>query len=453
MAIVDGFQQHEIRDLSTAEENISTGESTPLMGNEERITCARMQLKFRCRHHRCCLTSKAAILILLWNLILVAGLESFLDHSFFSITFGVLDSYRVTFLSVTMYSVVAFLFLFYPLAGCLADICWGRHKTVINSLRVIWGSLVAMVVFGGVGTVSITIPMFLINSQDFPLNTVQIIVIILVSVVFGIPTLIAFLLVPCGIVCFSANVIQYGVDQLRDAPTDDSILYIHWYVWTTYAALLPMELVFNVHDVDFIALSPVFIILPLLLLGVTLCIHRCKRHWFLIDSGSRNPYKLVYRVLKFAKDHTNPIRRSAFTYCEDELPSRLDLGKEKYGGPFTTEQVEDVKAFLGILRVLLTLGPILTVDFSMSGILWRFASHLDRRLLESLVDTDDSIHDNSTYSFLSLFTSAFLPEVHMYSWDAQENWTWDDLDFALLFVYLSNGCLRTQICQCDCLLS
>ena len=44
---------------------------------------------------------------------------------------------------------------------------------------------------------------------------------------------------------------------------------------------------------------------------------------------------------------------------EDELPSRLDLGKEKYGGPFTIEQVEDVKAFLGILHVLLTIDLIL----------------------------------------------------------------------------------------------
>ena len=94
-------------------------------------------------------------------------------------------------------------------------------------------------------------------------------------------------------------------------------------------------------------------IFAIIFLGVTLCIQRYKRHWFLIDSGSRNPYKLVYKVIKFAKDHTNPIRRSAFTYYEDELPSRLDLGKEKYGGPFTTEQVEDVKVFLGILRVIL----------------------------------------------------------------------------------------------------
>ena len=59
-----------------------------------------------------------------------------------------------------------------------------------------------------------------------------------------------------------------------------------------------------------------------------------------------NPYKLVYRVLKFAWHHKIPVRRSAFTYYEDEWPSRLDLGKENYVGQFTLEQVEDVKLFL-----------------------------------------------------------------------------------------------------------
>ena len=65
-----------------------------------------------------------------------------------------------------MYSVVAFLFLFYPLAGCLADIRWGRYKIVVYSVRVIWGSLVAgvTVVLGGVAAVSM-IPVFL-KSQD-----------------------------------------------------------------------------------------------------------------------------------------------------------------------------------------------------------------------------------------------------------------------------------------------
>ena len=148
-----------------------------------------------------------------------------------------------------------------------------------------------------------------------------------------------------------------------------------------------MKLGFNFIGSEFIFYSAGLIVLPLPILGVTLCIQRYKQHWFLIDSGSKNPYKLVYKVLKFAKVHTNPIRRSAFTYCKDELPSRLDLGKEKYGGPFTTEQVEDVKAFLGILRVLLTLGPIMMVDFSVGGILVRFAGHLDSKIFK-FVETD-----------------------------------------------------------------
>ena len=98
--------------------------------------------------------------------------------------------------------------------------------------------------------------------------------------------------------------------------------------------------------------------IALTFLAITLCIEKYKRHWFLIEPGSTNPYKLVYRVVKFTKDHTDPIRRSAFNYCEDELHSRLDMGKEKYGGPFTIEQIENVKAFLGIVHVLLTVGPI-----------------------------------------------------------------------------------------------
>ena len=48
---------------------------------------------------------------------------------------------------------------------------------------------------------------------------------------------------------------------------------------------------------------------------------------------------------------------------------RLDLAKEKYGGPFTTEEVEDVKVFAGILRVLLTLGPTFLVDVAVNGLI------------------------------------------------------------------------------------
>ena len=64
-----------------------------------------------------------------------------------------------------------------------------------------------------------------------------------------------------------------------------------------------------------------------------------------------NPLKLIYQVLKYAVKNNYPRLRSAFTYWEDKPYSRIDLGKYKYGGPFTIEQVEDVKTFFRILAV------------------------------------------------------------------------------------------------------
>ena len=55
------------------------------------------------------------------------------------------------------------------------------------------------------------------------------------------------------------------------------------------------------------------------------------------------------------RKHGYPERRSAFTYWEQEIPSRIDLAKQKYGGPFTTEEVEDVKTFFRILLLLTSL--------------------------------------------------------------------------------------------------
>ncbi len=70
---------------------------------------------------------------------------------------------------------------------------------------------------------------------------------------------------------------------------------------------------------------------------------------------------MIYKVIKFAIITKHPQRRSAFTYCEDELPSRIDFGKSKYGGPFTTEQVEDVKTLLRLLPLISIFGMIASV--------------------------------------------------------------------------------------------
>ena len=97
----------------------------------------------------------------------------------------------------------------------------------------------------------------------------------------------------------------------------------------------------------------------LLILTVFSC---WKRHWFYTESRRHNPYKMIAKVLNFAWKHKYPLQRSAFTYCDNERPSRLDFAKEWFGGPFSTEQVEDVKTLLRMVLVLLAIGPIFSVD-------------------------------------------------------------------------------------------
>ena len=77
--------------------------------------------------------------------------------------------------------------------------------------------------------------------------------------------------------------------------------------------------------------------------------------WFSIEQTSRNSLKIVVRVLLYSWKHRYPERRSAFTYWENDIPSRLDLGKQKYGGPFTYEQVEDVKTMFKLLLLMVSL--------------------------------------------------------------------------------------------------
>ena len=189
------------------------------------------------------------------------------------------------------------------------------------------------------------------------------------------------------------------MDQLRDSPSEDSVLFIHWFVFTLHLGLtinkfiiLAINLFFRytVYHTNYspglvVALHSTSVVV-LILLGISSWITKYKHQRFVVDQGSRNPYQLVYKVIKFAAQHRVPIRRSAITYCEDELPSRMDLGKEKYGGPFTTEQVEDVKAFLGILSVLLTFVAVFTMDIAASNVLYKFSNHLNISIYEDVFE-------------------------------------------------------------------
>ena len=264
-----------------------------------------------------------------------------------------------------------FIAVFSPVAGLLTDIKFSRYKVVLHTSYIIWIQFFAS---------CLVLSAFAVGSKYGLTKHIGAVILIITYCVLSIMVTVY--------VVFIINAIQFGMDQLHDSTTEDSILYIHWYVWIYYTCSLITQVMWNFLDYDDyyyyywniiqisgLSMSMLTCIITILLLTVSLCIVHYRIVWFLLEPAGVNPYKLVYRVVKFAYQHKVPLRRSAFTYCDEESPTRLDVGKHKYGGPFTTKQVEDVKAFWGILKVLITIGPAFLLQTVMQTILPAFAKH------------------------------------------------------------------------------
>ncbi len=115
------------------------------------------------------------------------------------------------------------------------------------------------------------------------------------------------------------------MDQLHDSPAEHQSLFIYWYVWMYYIVQLLVVQPWNMfYIIEFITSCTLFGILgvgPFIMVIVLVCIAHRNKNWFLIIPARINPYKLVYKVTHFAKQHKVPVQRSAFTYCEDEIPT------------------------------------------------------------------------------------------------------------------------------------
>ena len=329
-----------------------------------------------------CVSSKAGLLVLLWTFLVITTYGLIFNRAGYMVSISLFfDLFEFSNLAgkasviTALYTMSGAILCFYPLAGYLADNKFGRYKTVIRSLYVLLAVIVICDIFG-----AIIFPLYFTYLKPNWDDKHSVLKLLLVMETVAVIVLVASTV---SLVGFNANVIQFGMDQLHDSPADHQSLFIHWYMWVYYLGIFTNELEINMtyfsySDILYYCLlvfSILLIIAYLVVFVVSLCIAHHKRNWFIVDPARPNPYKLVYRVTKFAHQHKVPVHRSAFTFCEDEVPSGLDLGKDKYGGPFTTEQVEDVKAFFGILKVLFALSPVFFFDIATDPLLYFYAVH------------------------------------------------------------------------------
>ena len=170
-----------------------------------------------------------------------------------------------------------------------------------------------------------------------------------------------------GFVSFLTNLIQYNIDQLIGASANELSTIIYWNI-----AAYPFMTFLNdcLLLLDPVTSKLVIIIASGVALSLILVSHSLFKYKLENASLIKNPIKLIVRVLCYARKHKYPENRSALTYWEEEAPSRLDLGKDKYGGPFTEEEVEDVKTFFRML-------PLFIATFGFTLILYLWQRHGD----------------------------------------------------------------------------
>ena len=345
-----------------------------------------------------CLPSKSAILIILWSTIvgtvytLIMGIVAVAvvnsKYKRVDIDIGLFGSIPPALLAVIM--------TLYPISGFIADVCCGRFKTVIVSVYLILFSLVAfccitlIIIIKHVG-INFTFHMIVHEKS-------ALVCVIIFFVIFSVLFIV-------GLAGYQANFIQLGLDQLLEAPSEYLGLFTHWATWalnissTLFITIMSLYWCLSKHHrftLTKVSLSIPFVLLLALL--VLVLVTHWKRQWFYSEPGQYNPYRTVFKVLNFARKHKHPLRRSAFTYSDNYIPSRIDFAKERYGGPYTTEQVENVKTLLRLLLLLFSLGPTYVLEVPASLYFFaQFGRHIGHNYAHAV-----SEHDCSTKQLWSV---------------------------------------------------
>ena len=279
----------------------------------------------------CC--SKKILLLLVWEVLFAFSLglpgNRFIVPSHSSTGFLRLFHYPFSFLS----SLIA------PLIGFLADVKFGRYEMIkIGSLASFFGYVFS----------------FLMNllSQFSSIATV---------VLFPVQ----FMLLSIGQSCYLMALLLFLTDQIIGATSDELSAVVRWSFWANKVGLCLFESFsyLNTHygsNSEYLALFIFAIPLAVIMISDCLC-----QQWLDRTHKVTNPIKLIIQVLNYTRKHRYPERRSAFTYIDEEQPTRMDYGKGKFGGPFTEEEVEDVKTVLRLLPLAICLSTIANILVSI----------------------------------------------------------------------------------------
>ena len=259
--------------------------------------------------------SKGAVLVLFWDLLIAIAQYNVLSSS-------MIDHANGRKVEIGL----AFTFI---VAGYLGDFLISRHRLILAGL---YSSFVLLIFL----LLMVSLQLMSLMSTGYPLLIYKI--------------LCFTLFITVGAV--RVNLLPFNIDQLIGSSSDELTAIIHWH------NLGPLLSPFIIINADSFLLMQIFWLGTIIVcVAAVLVSHGLFNHCLeTTPVNTVNPVKLIVRVLCYARKHKYPENRSALTYWEEEAPSRLDLGKDKYGGPFTEEEVEDVKTVLRLLPLVFIFG-------------------------------------------------------------------------------------------------
>lgn len=190
---------------------------------------------------------------------------------------------------------------------------------------------------------------------------------------------------------FRTNIVPLYVEQMLESPSSEVSAAISWHV---FALILPALIVKSFVAV-FTKRSELFIA-QLSTLLATLYILPCSYSVASMNTYNDyplriNPCKLIFNMLKFlCQKH-----RRVLLYSED-APQGLDKGKQRYGGPFREDEVEDVKSVKRIVPIILV-SVLGHASFSVSA-----------PFVNSFVSRELDIHDVTGLPTILIFHSTIL---------------------------------------------
>ena len=292
--------------------------------------------KWLCR----CIGSRSLLLILIWQFITSCSVEftvqrmKYLHHQ---LKKGEEDEFAALLLvrKSHMGIVATLSCILIPIVSLVAEVVIGRYKLVSLSLKAMW-----LISIGG--------SLISVCADKIPLGE---------STIFTFQLFLVFIPQYLFLGAFIATTVPLAMDQIIGGSDANVSAFLQWLAWAHVSGIaLPNLFIYDCTDLQSSEVSTMMSLLPVILLSVGLILDFYFHHKLVKEPVTVNPMSLIFKVLKYAAKHKYPVQRSAFTYCDNEQPSRLDYGKSKYGGPFTTEQVEDVKTFWRVLTVILVLS-------------------------------------------------------------------------------------------------